>query len=121
VRAAVEALLAELADRPTLARVLTRGYPSLGPAQQERYQSFVERLGTELQVRREMGGVDGDLPDEVDSLAVGAAEAIVFEEIAAGRTEELPGLGAAILFSVLVPFLGAAGAAEEIGKSQHPR
>ena len=52
---------------------------------------------------------------------MGAAEAIVFEEIAAGRTEALPGLGASILFSLLVPFLGPAGAAAEIEKSQDPR
>ena len=47
-------------------------------------------------------------------LAVGAAEAIVFEEIEAGRAARLPALGPAILFSILVPFLGPDGASAEM-------
>jgi AcrR family transcriptional regulator len=121
VRGGLEAILTELADRPAAARALTRGYPSLGPSQQARYQNFVESFAARLQVRREMGGVDGELPAEVDSLAIGAAEAIVFEEIATGRTEELPGMVASILFSILVPFLGPAAAAAEMKKAQQPR
>jgi AcrR family transcriptional regulator len=121
VRAGLEAVLAELASNPALAGALTRAYPALGPTQQARYQAFVERFATALRVRREMGGVDGDLPGGVDSLAVGAAEAIVFEEISAGRAEALPGMTASILFSVLVPFLGAGGARTEMKKAQQAR
>lgn len=118
VRAAVESILAELADRPAQAKALTSAYPSLGPSRQARYQAFVERFAAQLRVRREMAGVDGDLPDSVDALAIGAAEAIVFEEISAGRTEDLPGMGPAILFSILVPYLGSAAAAAEMEKAQ---
>jgi AcrR family transcriptional regulator len=121
VRGGLEALLAELAARPELASTLTRRYPALGPARQARYQRFVESFVSALRVRRAVGGVDGGLPGEVDSLAVGAAEAIVFEEIAAGRTVELPGMMPSILFSLLVPYLGAAGAAEEMRKAGQPR
>jgi AcrR family transcriptional regulator len=121
VRAGLEATLAELADRPAIAKALTRAYPSLGPSQQARYQAFVERFAGQLRVRREMGGVDGELPESVDSLAVGAAEAIIFEEIVSGRAEQLPAMGPSILFSVLVPFLGASGASEEMQKAQQPR
>jgi AcrR family transcriptional regulator len=121
VRAALEALLSELAASPATARALTRAYPSLGPAQQARYEAFVERLVAALRLRREMAGIDGELPGEVDGLAVGAAEAIVFEEIAAGRTEALPGMAPSILFSVLVPFLGPGGAGVEMEKAQQRR
>jgi AcrR family transcriptional regulator len=117
VRGGLEALLAELADRPEVAATLTGGYPALGPARQARYQGFLERLVAALRVRRETAGVDGDLPGEVDSLAIGAAEAIVFEEIAQGRTRELPAMVPSILFSLLVPFLGPAGAAEEMQRA----
>ena len=120
VRAAIEALLAELPQPPT-AQALTRAYPSLGPAQQARYQGFVERFTAALRLRREMAGLDGELPGEVDALAVGAAEAIVFEEIAAGRAEALPGMTPSILFSVLVPFLGPGAASAEMEKAQQPR
>jgi hypothetical protein len=51
-------------------------------------------------------------------LAVGAAEAIVFEEIEAGRAAQLPALAPAILFSVLVPFLGPEAASAEMQKAR---
>ncbi len=121
VRAGLEALLSELAASPGAARALTRSYPSIGPAQQARYQAFVERFAAALRLRREMAGIEGDLPGEVDALAIGAAEAIVFEEIAAGRAEALPSMSPSILFSVLVPFLGPAGAGAEMEKAQQPR
>jgi AcrR family transcriptional regulator len=121
VLAGLEALLAELAAEPGLARALTRAYPSLGPARQARYQAFVESFAPQLRVRRELGGVVAELPREVESLAVGAAEAIVFEEIASGRTEALPGMAPSILFSVLVPFIGPVEASAEMEKAQEPR
>ena len=116
VWAGLESILVELADRPAEAQALTRAYPALGPAQQARYQAFIERLTWQLRTSRETGGIDGGLPDSVDTLAVGAAEAIIFDEISAGRTEGLAGMGGAILFSILVPYLGSAGAAAEMEK-----
>jgi AcrR family transcriptional regulator len=118
VRGGLEAILSELADRPASARALTRAYPSLGPSRQARYEEFVESFVAQLRVRREMGGVDGELPAEVDALAIGAAEAIVFAEISSGRTEELPKMVPSILFSILVPFLGPVAAAAEMEKAQ---
>jgi hypothetical protein len=53
----------------------------------------------------------------VEMLAVGAAEAIIFEEVEAGRAAQLPGLGPAILFSVLVPFLGPERASVEMERA----
>ena len=118
VRAGLESILAELADRPSEARALARVYPSLGPGQQARYQAFVERLAWQLRARRQLAGIEGDLPDSVDALAVGSAEAIVFEEITAGRTEALPGMGPAILFSLLVPYVGSTEAAAEMERAR---
>ncbi len=120
VRAGLEAILIELADSPAEASALTRAYPALGPAQQARYQAFIERLTWQLRTRREMGGIDGELPESVDALAVGSAEAIVFDEIAAGRTEDLAAMGPAILFSILVPYLGPSEAAAEMEKARSP-
>ena len=39
-------------------------------------------------------------------MAVGGAEAVIFEEVLSGRTEELPTLLPDILFTVLVPYIG---------------
>lgn len=121
VRGGLEALLAELADEPELARTLTRSYPSLGPAQMARYQRFVESFAPPLRAGWEMTGADQELPDEVELLAVGAAEAILVDEVRAGRAGELATMGPEILFSLLVPFVGSAAAAEEMERARASR
>jgi AcrR family transcriptional regulator len=115
VRAGLEALLDELAAQPRMARVAIRGFPSIGNEARARYLDFIEGFVPLLRGGREFSGMAEELPAEVEMLAVGAAEAIVFEEIEAGRAAQLPALGPAILFSILVPFLGpkAASAAME--------
>jgi hypothetical protein len=119
VRGGLEALLAELAADPPMARTLIRTFPSLGNEAQQRYQALVEGFAPLLSRGREFSEVEEELPASVEMLAVGAAEAIVFEEVASGRTAELPRLAPSILFSVLVPFLGPIAAAAEMEKAQH--
>jgi hypothetical protein len=99
-------LLMRLAARAQMAEALARTFPSIGPAAQARYQGFVESLAPLLAEGRAFSGGGAELPGEVELLAVGAAEAIVFEQIQAGRTAGLVALGPEILFSVLVPFVG---------------
>ena len=117
VRCGLAALLEELAARPPLAKVLIRGFPAIGPRARGRYQAFVEGFATLLKGGREFSRMSEELPIEVEMLAVGAAEAIVFEEVEAGRAAQLPGLGPAILFSVLVPFLGPERASVEMERA----
>jgi hypothetical protein len=114
VRRGLDALLQELAGRPTVARELTRSFRAIGPEAQVRYDVFVHGLSALLGEGRELSGMAAELPSEVEMLALGAAEAIVLEEIEAGRAAQLPTLGPEILFSVLVPFLGPEGAAAEM-------
>jgi hypothetical protein len=118
VAAGLRVLLAGLAGRAPMAEALARSFPAIGPAAQARYQGFVESLAPLLAEGRECSGADAELPHEVELLAVGAAEAIVFEEIQAGRTAALVALGPEILFSLLVPFLGPAAAAAEMEKAR---
>jgi hypothetical protein len=118
VRGGLEALLAELADDPLRTRTLLRAYPALGNHAQARYQGFIEGFAPLLTKGREFSGVADQLPGSAEMLAVGAAEAILFEEVASGRTAELPQLLPSILFSVLVPFLGPGAAAAEMEKAQ---
>jgi AcrR family transcriptional regulator len=119
VRCGLEALLEELADAPAVAQLLIRAFPAIGPAARARYQAFVESFAPLLAGGRELTGTGAgaELPREVEMLAVGAAEAIVFEEVEAGRAGQLPGLAPAILFSVLVPFLGPEAASAEMQKA----
>jgi hypothetical protein len=119
VRGGLEALLAELADDPLRAQTLIRTYPALGNGPQARYQAFVDAFAPMLTPGRAFSGVAEELPASVEMLAVGAAEAIIFEEVSSGRTAELPTLLPSILFGVLVPFLGPVAAATEMEKAQH--
>jgi AcrR family transcriptional regulator len=119
VRRGLEALLEELAAAPALAQLLVRAFPAIGPEARARYQAFVESFGPLLRAGRELAGAE--LPREVEMLAVGAAEAIVFEEIEAGRAANLPGLAPEILFSVLVPFLGPEAASAEMQRAREEK
>lgn len=112
VAGGLRALLRRLAARAQLAEALARCFPAIGPAAQQRYQAFVEGLAPLLAEGREAPEVACELPDEVEMLALGAAEAIVFEAIQDGRTAELGALTPDVLFSVLVPFLGSRVAGE---------
>jgi AcrR family transcriptional regulator len=117
VRCGLSALLDELAARPPMARVAVRAFPSIGPRARARYQGFVEGFAPLLEAGREFSEIGEELPAEVEMLAVGAAEAIVFDEIEAGRAAQLPALAPAILFSLLVPFLGPERASAEMQRA----
>ena len=114
IRTGLGALLEELAARPRLAQAVTRSFSAIRPAAYERFLAlgslFVpyEREGIEY-----TGAVE-ELPAEVELLAVGAAETIIFGELEAGRAERLPAMLPEILFSLLAPFLGADRAAREM-------
>jgi AcrR family transcriptional regulator len=114
VRYGLTVLLAEIAARPDRARVLTRVFPAIRPAAYERYSAFLQGFVAYMREGREYSEDGEELPDEVELLAVGAAESLIFAEIDAGRAEELPKMMPEILFSVLVPFLGPDRAADEM-------
>lgn len=114
VRAGLVALLQALAARPALAKVTTHGLPALGPASHERYSELIGEFAALLRDGRHQVDDQLELPAEVELLAAGAAEALIFAEIDAGRAAELPAMGSEILFSVLVPFIGPERAAREI-------
>jgi AcrR family transcriptional regulator len=106
VAGGLRALLLQLSEHAAMAEVLARTFPAIGPDAQCRYHAFVEGLAPLLREGREQLDPRLELPDEVEMLAVGAAEAIIFERIQAGMTAQLPALAQPLLFSVLVPFLG---------------
>lgn len=114
VRAGLDGLLQAVAAHPEMARALTRSFPGIRPAAYERYVGLLSRFVPFMREGREYSGVEEELPGEVELLAVGAAEAIIFSEVDAGRAERLPQMLPEILFSVLVPFMGPDRAADEM-------
>lgn len=114
VRTGLESLLQAIAAYPEMAKALTRSFPGIRPAAYERYVMLLSRFVPMMREGREYSGVEEELPGEVELLAVGAAEAIIFGEVDAGRAERLPQMMPEILFSVLVPFMGPDRAADEM-------
>jgi AcrR family transcriptional regulator len=118
VAGGLRTLLAQLSSRAALAEGLAQTFPAIGPAAQARYQAFVESLAPLLYEGRSFSGMADELPGEVEMLAVGAAEAIVIEQIRGGHTAQLQTIGHEILFSVLVPFIGPVAAAREMKRER---
>jgi AcrR family transcriptional regulator len=114
IRSGLERLLEEVAAEPRMAEVLTRGFPGIRPSAYQRYVALLGRFVPFMHEGRDYSEVDEELPGEVELLAVGAAEAIIFGEVDAGRAERLPKMMPEILFSVLVPFMGPDRAADEM-------
>jgi AcrR family transcriptional regulator len=114
VRSGLSAVLGQLAAEPEMAMVMIRAFPGVRPAFYERYVDFLSRLTPYMREGREFSGLDEELPAEVELLAVGSAESIIFGELDAGRAERLPALMPEILFSILVPFIGPDRAADEM-------
>ena len=106
VAGGLRVLLSTLAERAAIAEGLARIFPSIGPEALRRYHAFVESLAPLLAGGRDFAVAGEELPREVELLAVGSAEAIVFEQIQLGHTAELPTMAPEVLFSVMVPFTG---------------
>jgi hypothetical protein len=117
VRYGLEAVLAAIAANPRLARALALGFPALGSEAQRRHHAFVESFAPMLTEGRQLAEAAAELPRELETFALGAVDAIVFERIASGRADELPRMAPEILFSLLTPFLGPERATAEMEKA----
>lgn len=114
VRSGLAAVLTAIAENPRLAAVATRGFPAIGPGAYRLYVGLIDRFAALMAEGRDSAPVEGQLPAEVELMAVGAAESLIFAEIDAGNAGRLPAMLPDLLFSVLVPFLGPERAAEEM-------
>jgi hypothetical protein len=114
IRAGLSALLEELAADPQMAQALARAFPGIRPSTYERYVELLARFVPFMEEGRDYSGIGEELPATVELLAVGAAEALIFDEVDAGRAERLPRMMPEILFSMLVPFIGPDRAADEM-------
>lgn len=114
LREGLKKLLEAIAAEPGMAKAMTRSFPGIRPSTYQRYVDLLSRFLPYMEEGRKYSGVAEELPGEVELLAVGAAEAIIFSEVDAGRAERLPKMMPEILFSVLVPFMGPDRAADEM-------
>jgi hypothetical protein len=99
-----------MAAKPAMAQLVMSDAITVEPAIVERYRSLVipalEELWEKAGEARRPGAAD-------PLLAFGRAQVLIFNQIAAGRTAELPDLLPEIVYIAVLPFAGHDGATKQ--------
>lgn len=109
IRAVVVAILERLAAQPEWATLLLVEAPTVDPEIVRRYRDItLAALAEEL-------GAEGapDLASGEPDLAFGRAKVLLTEYVTAGEAERLPSLLSEVVYIVLLPYVGQAGALEQ--------
>lgn len=115
-RAGLAALLDALAEEPQLARLALIDVGAAGPAAQRRYRAALQRLTPLFDEGRDFAPGGRQLPANTSRMAIGAVAGLISDELIEGRAERLPDLLSEVLFATLVPYIGPAAAAREVGE-----
>jgi AcrR family transcriptional regulator len=114
-RVGLAALLEALAEEPEVARLAMVGVGAAGPAAQRRYRGALQRLTPFFDEGRDFAPGGRGLPANTSRMAIGAVAGLISDELAEGRAEQLSDLLSEVLFATLVPYIGPAAAAREVG------
>ncbi len=110
IRSVLAALLADFAEVPDVARLLTVEPFVAGPEIARRHKAALEGLVPFLRDGRELRATGEPLPDTAERGILGAVNSIVGRQVLARRGEELSSLLPDLTQFVLTPYLGAAEA-----------
>lgn len=112
VRGGLESLVELLAGDRELARALVVESVVAGADARRRQWVTIGRCARLLDAGRERSGPE--LPASTGLMAASAVTGLLFDEVQAGHTVELPERLPDLLFALLVPYLGPWAAAEEM-------
>lgn len=98
---------------PKLARTAVVEVAAAGAEARQRHWNAVARFTEFLEGGRELAN-GRELPENISLLSAGAVSGLIFDELLAGRAEELPDQLPDLLFAMLVPYIGPRAAAEEM-------
>ncbi len=110
IRAVLAAVLADFAEYPELARLLTAEPFVAGPEIARLHKAAVEELVPFLRLGRELREDGESLPDTAERGILGAVNSMVARQVVAGRGEGLGSLLPDLTQFVLTPYLGASAA-----------
>lgn len=110
IRSVLAAFLADFAEYPELARLLTAEPFVAGPEIARRHKAALEGLVPFLRKGRELRDGGEPLPETAERGILGAVNSMVARQLTAGRGEELESLLPDLTQFVLTPYLGAAEA-----------
>jgi AcrR family transcriptional regulator len=111
---ALRALAELLAAESDIARMTMVEVTAVGEEARVRYRANLNRFVPFLEEGREFAPQGGDLPPDTARFAIGGAMSLVFDEIRAGRGPELVQMVPELAFAVLMPYLGAEAAEDEM-------
>lgn len=101
---------------PLLARTAVVEVAAAGADARQRHWNAVARFTEFLEDGREMA--DGrELPENISLMSAGAVSGLIFDELLAGRAEQLPAMLPDLLFAMLVPYIGPSAAAVEMRRA----
>jgi AcrR family transcriptional regulator len=112
--AALRALAELLATESDIARMTMVEVTAVGNEARVRYRANLERFVPFLEDGREYSEQGGDLPEDTARFAIGGAASLIFDEVRAGRGPELPTMLPQLTFAVLMPYIGAEAAEDEM-------
>lgn len=114
VVAALRAMVELLAAESDIARMTMVEVTAVGEEARVRYRANLNRFVPFLEEGRALSPQGDDLPSDTARFAIGGAMSLIFDEIRADRGPELPGLIPELTFAVLMPYLGAEAAEDEM-------
>ncbi len=101
----IEASLGFLAAEPAFARMCIVDMFSAGPSALERYLSAVRLIASFVDGGRSQMPDREQVPESVALMTISGAAVVIRAEIVNERTQELPGVGPDLLYSILVPYM----------------
>jgi AcrR family transcriptional regulator len=107
VRAALAALLADFAEYPAVARLLTVEPFVAGPEVARRHKAVIEEMTPYLREGRRQREGGSSLPDTAERGILGALNSMIARQVTAGQAGELEQLLPDLAQFVLTPYLGA--------------
>ena len=113
VVAALRALVDLLSSESKVARLAMIEVAAAGDEARDRYGDALARFVPFLEEGREYSD-QVDLPPDTARFAIGGATALVFDEVRAGRGQELERILPDLVFAVLMPYLGPQAAEAEM-------
>jgi AcrR family transcriptional regulator len=114
--AALRALAELLARESDIARMTMVEVTAVGEEARVRYRANLGRFVPFLEDGRAFSPQGDELPDDTAGFAIGGVASLIFDEVRAGRGSELPRLLPQLAFAVLMPYIGAEAAEDEMRK-----
>jgi AcrR family transcriptional regulator len=114
VVAALRALSELLAAEADIAHLALVDVTAVGEDARLRYRTALGRFAPLLEAGRGYSTEVEEPPPDTAAFAIGGVTSMIFDELRAGRTAELPGMVPDLAFAALMPYLGAEGAEAEM-------